>query len=363
MQDISFKRPLPKGFYRTLRSQINKSLKEDATAHTGGSAIVLKSILLALIYIIPLVLMFFSFPLWMYFSFWIIAGIGMAGIGMGVMHDANHGSYSKNKKINDFLGKSIVLLCGNRLNWTIQHNVLHHTYTNIEGKDEDMDAGALIRLHPEQPPKKFHKFQYLYAPFLYSLLTLNWFLRKDFNQLKRYNKMGLLEEQGKVYKKEWVNLIFGKLLYAVVFLAVPIIFHPFSWYFVVLGFVAMHLVAGSLLSWVFQLAHVMEPTVKFSVNDKLDENEWAEHQLYSTINFSVNSKFLTWYTGGLNHQVEHHLFPNISHVHYPRISKIVRETAKEFDLPYIALPSLYKAIMAHFKYLKQLGVEPQPVRA
>jgi len=330
---------------------------------TGGKSIVFKTILLSFIYVAPLVLMFFSFPVWIYFAFWITAGVGMAGIGMGVMHDANHGSFSKNKKVNNFFGKSIVLLCGNKLNWTIQHNVLHHSFTNIVGKDEDLDAGGLIRLHPNQPQKKYHKYQYLYAPLLYALLTLNWFLRKDFEQLKRYNEKGLLEEQGKVYNKEWLNLIFGKLLYASIFLIVPLIFHPYPWFFVILGFVAMHMVAGSLLSWIFQLAHVMEPTVKFSESDNFSENEWAAHQMLTTINFSTRSKFVTWYTGGLNHQVEHHLFPNISHVHYQRISEIVKDTAKDFDLPYIALPSVSQAIWAHVKYLKQLGAEPQPVRA
>ena len=88
------------------------------------------------------------------------------------------------------------------------------------------------------------------------------------------------------------------------------------------------------------------------------KNTWAIHQLKTTVNFGAKSKIINWYTGGLNHQVEHHIFPHISHIHYGKISKIVRDTAKEFNLPYKEYKTTRKAIAAHFKFLKEMGRKP-----
>ncbi|MCC5915826.1 MAG: acyl-CoA desaturase [Cryomorphaceae bacterium] len=356
MSQITFERAQPNGFYRTLRSRVLGAIKESGNDVSGGSKIQRKAIILAAIYVVPIVAMYFVMPVWLYFLMWILAGVGMSGIGMGIMHDANHGSFSKNPTLNKLLGSSIVLLCGHTITWKIQHNILHHTYTNIHGKDEDIDTSAgIIRLHPEQPRRKLHKYQHLYGPLLYSLMTLNWLAPKDFKQLVRFQKAGLLKQAGGTYTKEWWKLVLNKITYTSVMVIIPIIFHPQAWFLVILGFIAMHFVAGSLLSWTFQLAHAMPATSKFDgiKNDKF--GDWATHQLLTTINFARNNKLVTWFLGGLNYQVEHHLFPNISHVHYPKIAEIVKQTALEFNLPYQEIPRLRDAIKYHFHYLQIMG--------
>ena len=88
------------------------------------------------------------------------------------------------------------------------------------------------------------------------------------------------------------------------------------------------------------------------------KNTWAIHQLKTTVNFACNNKLVNWFTGGLNHQVEHHVFPNISHIHYNKIAEIVKNTAKEFNLPYNEFKTTKDAIIAHFKYLRLMGVKP-----
>ncbi len=355
MSEITFERATPKGFYRTLRSRVMKAIKDDGKDITGGSEIQRKAIILAALYVVPLVLMFFAMPLWAYFVMWIVAGIGMSGIGMGIMHDANHGSFSKNPTLNKWLGSSIVMLCGNTITWKIQHNILHHTYTNVHGQDEDVDTGGVIRLHPEQPHKKFHRFQHWYGPVLYAIMTLNWLAPKDFKQLVRYKKSGLLDQAGADYATEWWKLVLGKLAYIGVLVIIPAIFHPQAWYWVILGFLAMHFLAGSLLSWTFQLAHAMPQTSKFDGFSQKQLGDWGVHQLLTTANFARNNKLVTWFLGGLNYQVEHHLFPNISHIHYPKIAEIVKEVAGEFDLPYIEFPTLGEAIRYHHNYLRLMG--------
>ncbi len=355
MSEIIFERADPKGFYRTLRSRVMKSIKESGQDITGGKKIQRKAIVLILMYVVPLVAMFFSMPVWLYFAMWALAGLGMAGIGMGIMHDANHGSFSKSAFLNKWLGSSIVLLCGNTITWKVQHNILHHTFTNVHGKDEDVDSGGAIRLHPEQPLKKMHKYQHIYGPLLYGIMTLNWLAPKDFKQLVRYQKQGLLEKAGADYKTEWWKLVFGKFLYVALLILLPVIFHPQAWYIVLLGFISMHFLAGSLLSWTFQLAHVMPDTQKFNGFTDTQLGEWGTHQLLTTANFARNNKLVTWFIGGLNYQVEHHLFPNISHVHYPKIAEIVKKTANEFKLPYQEIPRLRDAIKHHHQYMRQLG--------
>ena len=288
----------------------------------------------------------------------VIMGIATAGIGMAIMHDANHGSYSKKQWINKLFGYTINLAAGaSATNWRIQHNVLHHTYTNIEGLDEDIDLGDMMKFGPsiEEKPKKVHKYQYLYAWFLYGFLTLNWTFVKDFSQAKRYGKMGLMKTQQTTVAREFTILIVTKLIYFGYILFVPLLVLDISIWEMLLFFFVLHFVCGSILSWVFQLAHVVEDMEfpEFDNNNVVHDSFYA-HQLKTTANFYV-SRLFSWYMGGLNYQVEHHLFPNISHVHYRNLMPIVKSTAEEYGLPYNCAPSFFKGMRSHIKWLKRVG--------
>lgn len=317
------------------------------------------------IYFVPYLLMLTTQPsVLVTLGLFFLMGVGMSGIGMGVMHDAVHGAYHDKKWVNRLFGSTIYLISGNVTTWRLQHNVLHHTYTNIDGLDDDLETRGLIRLHPNQPWKKMHRNQAWYAPLLYGLLTLNWVMMKDFSQLMRYQKSGLANFTKQELRNEWINLILTKALYFSLFIVLPLIFVPVAWYVVILGFVLMHFTAGFLLSFVFQLAHVVDHVETFNmpVSGKMDD-AWMEHQLRTTSNFARKSKLVSWFVGGLNFQIEHHLFPNICHVHYPAISQIVRKTAKEFNLPYNEHIRLGEAIQAHMNSLRMYGMKPVPVQA
>ncbi len=271
---------------------------------------------------------------------------------------ASHGSYSKNEKTNKYLGLLINLVGGFAINWKIQHNLLHHSFTNVDGYDDDIAPGAVMRFSPHQPHLKMHNYQHYYAWFFYSLLTLLWITSKDFTQVIHYKKIGLLKTQvrNKSFKNIMARLILAKASYYVITLVMPLILLPFAWWIILIGFIAMHLLAGLTLSTIFQAAHVM-PNSDYPLpdeNGKMDAN-WAMHQLANTTNFAPKSKLLSWYVGGLNFQIEHHLFQNISHVYYKRLSKIVEATAKEFGIPYNVEPTFVKAISSHTKMLKTLG--------
>ncbi len=292
----------------------------------------------------------------------IIMSLGLAGIGLSVMHDANHGAYSKRTWVNDMLGYSLNLVGANAFNWKIQHNVLHHTYTNVHEEDEDISPRGILRFTPHSDWKFIHRFQHFYAWFFYGFMTLVWMFVADFTRLKRYQTNGLAKKHKADIRKEWVILIATKVVYISYIFVIPVLFSPLPVWQILVGIFSMHYIAGFLLAIIFQPAHVIDGTEFPLPNDENAlENNWAVHQLLTTTNFGNRSKWFSWYVGGLNFQIEHHLFPNVCHVHYRKISKIVQETAREFGLPYKSSTTFLEALRGHARLLKQLGMKPQPV--
>ncbi len=350
-------------FIYELREKVKEYFEKGHISKYGNTNIVLKSLFMISLYLVPFILMLSGivqiFP--MIFLCWIIMGFGMAGIGMALMHDANHRSYSKNQKINSLLSNSLYLLGGFPPNWQYQHNTLHHGFTNIEGHDEDIDPMGLLRFSPHKTLLKVHKYQYLYAWFFYGLMTISWTTLKDFQKLYEYKKMGAELGSNKSFKQMQLNLIVSKILYYIIFLVIPIIVLPVSWFWVVLFYLAMHFISGLILSTIFQTAHVVS-TSEYPLPDENGniESNWAIHQLLTTSDFSPGSKIFSWMIGGLNYQVEHHLFPNICHIHYKGISRLVKETASKYGLPYHVQPTFFSAVRNHAKMLKILGREKIP---
>ncbi|MDX1470556.1 MAG: acyl-CoA desaturase [Flavobacteriaceae bacterium] len=357
---LSFSRGDSAKFFRTLNKRVNDYFKENNIKRTGNWRIWVKTIVMLALFISPYILILtLDIPGWLQLIMVVIMGIGMAGVGMNVMHDGNHGSFSTKKWVNKVMGSSIYILAGNVYNWQVQHNVLHHTYTNIHGHDEDLEAGRILRFSRHAPWYKHHKFQHFYSVLLYGLLTINWAITTDWIQMNRYMKRKL--SYGKM-PNPWLNwsiLVISKLVYFSIWILIPLLVLDIAWWKVILGFIIMHYVAGLILSVVFQLAHVMdEAEMPLPEETGTMKNSWAIHQLKTTVNFGTKNKVINWFTGGLNHQVEHHIFPHISHVHYTKISKIVKETAKEFNLPYKEYRTTRQAVKAHFQFLREMGMKP-----
>lgn len=347
-----------KEFIIELRERVAKYFETNHISEYGNWNLGLKTIFMISLYFAPYVLMISgvvsSFAV--VFLFWILMGLGKAGVGMSVMHDANHRSYSKNHTINKWMGNTLYLLGGSPFTWQYQHNTLHHGFTNVDGQDEDIDPGSVLRFSPHKPLLKVHRYQYLYAWFLYGMMTLLWITTKDFKQVVKYKKRGVTLSNRKNYNQIMADLIISKVIYYVIFLIIPFIFLPFAWYWVIVFFLSMHFTSGFILTIIFQTAHVV-PTSEYPLPDKNGtmENNWAVHQLYTTSDFSPKNKVFSWFIGGLNYQVEHHLFPNISHVHYRKISKMVKEMTQKYHLPYHVQPGFLKALREHAMMLKKLG--------
>ncbi len=360
MQDI-FKIKFPKDkdaeFVKELKQRVNGYFKEKGISRHANFSMITKTVSMFAMLLVPyFAMMFFFTNFWLVALCWLVIGLGVAGIGMSVMHDANHGAYSKHKWVNRMLGRVLDVVGGNATNWKIQHNLLHHTFTNVEGLDTDIEAGALLRLHKEQKWIGLHKFQYIYAWFLYGFMTLRWMTVKDFVQPFKFRKNKVNGSVKRSFWSEYTIMIAIKAFYYTYMYVLPMIFLPFAWWQVLIFFFIMQFTTGVTLATTFQLAHVVpDTTFHAPAEDNSMEENWVVHQLKTTSDFARNNWLVSWYIGGLNFQVEHHLFPNICHIHYKKLSKIVEETAKEYGIVYHNMPSMWSALIEHGKQLKALG--------
>ena len=316
---------------------------------------VLKTITLYAVLLVPYALILTGrFPPLAMLGLTVVMGIGMAGIGFSVAHDALHGAYAERAWVNRLVGYSFDLLGANGYMWKITHNVVHHTYTNIQGVDGDLEVSPYLRLSPRSKYRPIHRYQHLYAFAAYSLSTLIWVTLKDYKYFLRGAEG---PHRGKKLPAiEIITLVITKLFYYGWAIAIPVIVLHLPWWHMVVGFLVFHLSAGIILGIIFQLAHVVEQTAHPTPDASgAMEHAWLLHELETTADFGQENRLLTWYVGGLNYQIEHHLFPRVCSIHYPAISRIVRELAIKYNMPYHVNPTLRAAIASHVRVLRELG--------
>jgi linoleoyl-CoA desaturase len=349
-----------KSFFNTLKSSVDQYFATHNIKKTGNWSLYSKTAILAplaiLIYAL-LLLLSSSMSVVLAIALCCILGFVLASIGFNVMHDACHGSYSSKGWVNETMALSSNLLGGNTYIWKFKHNIVHHTYTNIDGVDDDIALSPLMRQCETQKWLPPHRFQHIYGFLLYAFTSLAWFFVMDFT--KYFNQKVHTTPMTKMDTREHVIFWVSKLLYAAFFVVIPI--WQLGWMPWMFGFLALNLTLGLTLAVVFQLAHVVEHT-DFVHADEVEpmkiENEWAIHQVRTTANFAPRNKFISWYVGGLNYQVEHHLFPRISHIHYPAINRIVKQTCAQFNITYNEFPTMQRAIASHYRIIKELGKKP-----
>ena len=341
-------------FYSVLKSEVEKYFLQKHLEKTGNWRLFLKTgILIPLAILIYILLIVFDLPLALVVVLGGVLGSVLASIGFNVMHDACHGSYSKYKWVNEVFGLSLNMLGGNAFMWKQKHNIIHHTYTNIDGMDDDISFTSLLRLCPTKHWMPIHRLQHIYLFIIYSLTSFAWAFGTDFK--KYFSHTVYTTPLTKMNRMEHFIFWISKSLNIVLYILLPVFLK--GWLFCFLFFISVHIVLGFTLAIVFQLAHVVENTEFELVTTapKLIENEWAIHQVKTTANFAARNKIVSWFVGGLNFQVEHHLFPKISHIHYPAINKIVKQVCSEYGVAYIEYPSVHQAVASHVMFLKRMG--------
>jgi linoleoyl-CoA desaturase len=352
---ISFDKTQGKAFATELRKAVDAYFADRNLSRKANTAMILKTCILFLVTFGAYGLILSGqFSLWQMWLLCVVMGVGVAGIGFNVAHDAIHGAYSDKPIINRLLGWSMNLIGGASYVWRISHNIVHHTYTNIHEADEDLEVAPILRMSPHAPLWWIHRFQHIYAFVVYSLATFFWVFIKDYKKLSQA-AIGIYPTK-KHPIKEILFIIFTKLLYYTYMIIIPLWVVPVTIGQFIIGFLTVHLVAGIILGIVFQLAHVVEKTAHVAQpTDGKIENAWILHQLATTSDFARNNAFVTWYCGGLNFQVVHHLFPQVCSIHYPALSRILEKVTKEFGITYHYYETFFEAVYSHYKVLKRFG--------
>jgi linoleoyl-CoA desaturase len=337
-----------------LKAEVDAYFERNGIRKTGNWKLYLKTIILIPSAIgLYSLLMFLQMPAMLSIFLWFLFGLNMAAIGFNIMHDACHGSFSTKGWVNEIFGWTNNFLGGNAFLWKLKHNIIHHTYTNIDGIDDDINNMPFLRQCSTQPLKPMHKFQSAYMFVLYGFTSLFMFFM---DYIKYFSKKVYTTALKPMDFKEHLMFWVGKLFFIAFYIVLPIMLIGWKWWLA--GFIISQFTLGLTLAIVFQLAHVVEHAEFDSagVDPVKIENEWAIHQVKTTANFAFSNKLVTWFVGGLNYQIEHHLFPRISHIHYPAISKIVKETCEKFDLNYIYFPTTRSAIASHVRFMHNMGI-------
>ncbi|MEJ7739463.1 MAG: acyl-CoA desaturase [Chitinophagaceae bacterium] len=343
-------------FFAATRQRVDDHFTQNAISKHANAAMFFKTI-----FFLSGLLLFYCliisnlFGVWTMLIFAGLVGAFSAFIGINICHDAIHGAFSPRKNVNLLLSLVFNILGASSYVWNITHNMVHHSYTNVAGYDEDIDiAPGLIRISTTEKVNKFQRYQHFYAFFLYGFASLSWVFRKDYLKFFK-NKIGQHPNTNHP-KKEYFNLFFFKSINYSLFIGLPLVILDITFLQFLAGFLVMHLVQGLVLGVIFQLAHVVEGVAFPFPDDQGNiEEEWAVHQLRTTANFASKSRLVSFFCGGLNFQIEHHLFPKICHIHYPVITTIVKNTAEEFNLPHLEYPTFLSALKSHYRMLQHLG--------
>ena len=343
------------GFHAALRRGAASYFEQGVGARWGGAAMHRKTAIILAWFAgtYALLLAVGGASPWLAGGLAVSLALATAGIGFSIMHDANHGAYSRSPTVNHAWGLALDFIGASSYLWRFKHNAQHHTYANIDGMDADIDAGPFLRLAPSQPLRWFQRFQHVYAWPLYGILALKWWFLDDVIDLIR-GRIGAVPFR-RPHGRELVTVVAGKLAFVSWSILVPLLVFQNAW--VVPLFLLGAIVLGFVLSIVFQLAHTV-PDAEFHAaapGDQRMPTGWAEHQVRATADFAPRNRLLGWYVGGLNFQVEHHLFADVCHVHYPALAQVVEAICLEHGVPYRSQPTLRAALAAHFRLLRTLG--------
>jgi linoleoyl-CoA desaturase len=350
--------PRDHGFHAELKRRAAAYFEATRRARWGGAAMHAKTaaILSWFAASYGLLLLWGATSAWLALALTVSLALATAGIGFSVMHDANHGAYSRSARVNRVWGLALDFVGGSSYLWRVKHNVHHHTYPNVAGMDADIDAEPFLRLAPSQRLRAFHRHQQVYAWLLYGVLAVKWWFLDDVVDLVR-GRIGQLPFP-RPCGRELAVFVTGKAVFLTWAAVVPVLVFRSGW--IAPLFLLGALTLGVVMSTVFQLAHAV-PGAAFHAAGAADPRMptgWAEHQVRATVDFAPSNRLLSWYVGGLNFQIEHHLFADVCHVHYPALARIVEATCREHGVSHRTHPTLRAAITAHYRFLRALGRPP-----
>jgi len=341
-------------FHADLRARAKEYLADPDRIRRGERAMLVKSaVMIAWAAASWALLVFVASGWWQGALLSVSLGFALAGVAFNIVHDANHGSFSRRRSVTHAMRYVLDLIGASSYVWRVKHNVVHHTFTNISGKDADIEQMPFFRCSPDQPRRFFHRAQHIYAWPLYGIMAVRWQLVGDFNELRHGHIEGtpLPWPRGRELVMFWL----GKVVFAAWAIVIPAILHP-EWY-ALAAFATASFIFALTLAVVFQLAHNIEEADVTDVETLSGAGriDWARHQLETTVDFAPQSRLLNWYVGGLNFQIEHHLFSKVAHVHYPGLAEIVRDVCAQHGVTYRCNPTMWRALASHTRWMRRMG--------
>ncbi len=339
-------------FYITLQQRVEAYFTHNKCRKTGNNWLYIKSFFFLTSYILAygFILMVHSDTMgWgVNIAFcYALMGFLTVPLILNIGHEAVHNTFSTHSRLNKMLTWIFNLVGADAAIWHYRHIHAHHAFTNVVGYDHDIGQSHLARLAPDAVYFKVHRWQHFYMPFMYLIYTLNWLIYRDFKDYYQLFKISKPNWRG------WTRLILSKIFYFSYILILPLYLFWDNRSLVIGSFLLMQAVMSVTTFLILVSTHLGEEAVFPMPNSENDfSHTWAAHQLLTTTDFAPNSWLVTQLFGGFNLHVVHHLFPHISHIHYPALTQLVRETAQEFGLTYNQFPSFGQTIVSHFKLLK-----------
>ncbi len=344
-------------FFQELKGEVDQYLKRQTSGPYGNYLVVIKAVIfLSLFWGFYAAILFSGWPSWAIRVCYAMMGIFGLFIAFNISHDGAHGTLTRSPGLNKWL----YYLTFNPLGtdaylWGLRHRKSHHLFPNVDGVDVDIDSNFLVRLSPNRPLLPHHHWQYLYAPLLYGLFTLQWVLLKDWHYLFRKNLANMHDI--KHPPLEIAGVILAKLFHFGYIIVLPIVV-GLSPGVVISGYLIYHVA----MSYFFLFTNIMNHHSEEAEFPRRDAEgylpgSWAGHQIRTCLDFHPTSQLWTFFFGGFNAHAAHHLFPNVCHVHYPAISKIIARLVKKYDIQYHH-SDWWSAFKSHFRHLKSLGQTP-----
>jgi len=347
--------------YRQIRAKADKYFASQKRGKAGNVALFLKMTVQFLMLFVAYAYVLTSETIFGFFFSSLAFGFIFLVLGINIGHDAAHHCVTGNAKIDDKIFKGIFGFQGlSGYLWQIRHNQSHHIFPNVYDADSDVELTSLILLSPNQKVYRFHKYQHLYAPILYMFFSLAWVFFEDFKLFTKKEQGNLHIE--KIPAIEWVKLFTYKFIYIAIFIALPLYLTPLSLSSILISFLFMHFVLSIFLSFTFFISHHVNEVTYAESHNSVVEDSWVHHQVITTIDFNADNYLAHFIFGGFNTHIAHHLFPEASHIHYPALTEIIKETFAEHSLPWYKSYTFLKGVRSHLSLLKRIGRERQPKR-
>ena len=288
---------------------------------------------------------------WKFVSLYLLNAIAQTFLLLNIAHDSNHNAISSVRSVNKALNY-VFDVCGiSSYMWRILHHRGHHSCINLHGEDDALTGRGVLRFTPHEPRLGLQRFQHIYALLMYALFSLDYVFVRDFECFFFPSHDYL--KQAKHPVREYVILFAGKAFYLTYMLILPVVLLGKSLWLVALAFVLSHLIIGLSVALVFQTTHVIDSTYFPSARNEFDN--WIQHIFATTADYATENPLVGWLVGGLNHHIVHHLCPFVCHTHYAPLTRIVKQTAEEYGVPYRQHPTMTQAIKHHLLLLRRLG--------